>query len=78
MSQRREKKMLQIIISSLNERENLIITAQNKIEIMFEIHFSLSLTVFIKNVAKFDYSSLIDNKTSMTHREIIRIIYKIN
>ena len=32
----------------------------------------------MKNVAKFNYSSSIDDETSMTHREIIKIIHKIN
>ena len=32
----------------------------------------------MKNVAKFDYFSLIDDEASMTRREIMKIIYKIN
>ena len=78
MSQKREKKMSQTIISLLKKCENLIITAQNKIEIIFETHFLLSLKVFMKNVVKFNYSSLINNETSMTRREVIKIIYKIS
>ena len=70
--------MLQTIISLLKKREKLIITAQNKIEIMFKIHFSLLSTIFIKNVVKFDYFSSIDNETSMTHREMMKVIHKIN
>ena len=45
---------------------------------MFEVYFSFSLIMFIKNVEKFDYFSLIDDGASMTRREIIKIIYKIN
>ena len=45
---------------------------------MFEIHFSFSLTIFINDVVKFNYFSSIDDETSMTHREIIKIIHKIN
>ena len=45
---------------------------------MFKVHFSFSSTMFMKNVAKFDYSSSIDNETSMTRREIMKIIHKIN
>ena len=70
--------MSQTIISSLKKREKLIITTQNKIEIMFEIYFLFSSTVFMKNVAKFDYFLSIDDETSMTNREIMKIIYKIN
>ena len=70
--------MSQTIISSLKKREKLIITTQNKVEIMFKIHFSFSLTMFMKNVEKFDYFSLIENEAPMTHREIMKIIYKIN
>ena len=32
----------------------------------------------MKNVIKFDYFLFIDDKTSMTRHEIIKIIYKIN
>ena len=59
-------------------REKLIITAQNKIEIMFETHFLFLSTMFMKNVKKFDYFSLIDDEASMTHREVMKVIYKIN
>ena len=70
--------MSQIISLLLKKRESLIITAQNKIKIMFETHFSFSSTMFMKNVARFDYFLLIDDETSMTHREIIKVIHKIN
>ena len=70
--------MSQTIISSLKKREKLIITAQNKIKIMFKIYFSFSLIMFMKNVAKFDYSSSINDETSITRREIMKIIYKVN
>ena len=70
--------MSQTIISSLKKREKLIITAQNKIEIMFEIHFLFLLTMFMKNVAEFDYFLSIDDETPMTCHEVIKIIYKIN
>ena len=45
---------------------------------MFEIHFSFSFIVFIKNVAKFNYSLLINDEASMTRREIMKIIHKIS
>ena len=32
----------------------------------------------MKNVEEYDYFSSIDDETSITHREIIEIIYKIN
>ena len=70
--------MLQTFISSLKKREKLIITAQNKVEIIFKIHFSFLLIMFMKNVAKFDYFLLIDDKVLMTCREIMKIIHKIN
>ena len=74
----KKKIMSQIIISSLKNREKLIITAQNKIEVMFEIHFLFSSTMFIKNIKKFDYFFLIDDETLMTRRKIIKIIYNVN
>ena len=67
-----------MIISSLKKREKLIITTQNKVEIIFKIHFSFLSMMFMKNVAEFDYFSSIDDETSMTRRKIIKIIHKIN
>ena len=79
MNQKCEKKIMsQMIILSLKRHERLIITAQNKIEIMFEIHFSFLSTVFMKDIAKFNYSSSINDEASMTRCEIMKIIYKIN
>ena len=62
----------------MKKRENLIITAQNKIEFMFEVHFLFLSTMFMKNFAKFNYFSLIDDETSMTRYEVIKIIHKIS
>ena len=45
---------------------------------MFKTYFLLSLIMFIKDAARFDYFSSIDDETSMTRCEIIRIIHKIN
>ena len=70
--------MSQIIILSLKRHERLIITAQNKIEIMFEIYFSFLLIVFMKDAAKFNYFSSINDEAPMTRCEIMKIIYKIN
>ena len=70
--------MLQTIISSLKKRRKLIITTQNKVEIMFETYFSFSSTMFMKDAAEFDYSLSIEDETSMTHREIMKVIHKIN
>ena len=74
----KKKIKLQTIISSLKKYEKLIITTQNKIEIMFEVHFSSSSTMFMKDAAEFDYSSSVDDETPMTHREIMKVIHKIN
>ena len=70
--------MSQTIISSLKKREKLIIITQNKIEIMFKVHFSFLSIMFMKNVEKFDYFSSIDDETSITRREIMKVIHKIN
>ena len=79
MSEKCEKKLMsQTIISLLKKREKLIITAQNKIEIMFKIYFLFSSTMFMKDVIKFDCFLLIDDETLMTRREIMKIIHKIN
>ena len=74
----KKKIMSQTIISSLKKHEKLITTTQNKIEIMFEVHFSFLSTVFMKDAAKFDYFLSIDDEASMTRREMMKIIHKIN
>ena len=70
--------MSQTIISSLKKREKLIVITQDKTEIMFKIHFSFLLIMFMKDVENFNYSSSVDNEAPMTYREIIKIIHKIN
>ena len=67
-----------MIISSLKTRENVVATTQNKIEIMFEIHFSFSSIIFMNDIEKFVYFSSTDDDETMTYREIIKIVYKIN
>ena len=62
----------------MKTRENVVATTQNKIEIMFEIYFSSSLIVFMNNIEKFVYSSSTKNDETMTRREIMKIVHKIN
>ena len=62
----------------LKKYKELIIKMKDKIKIIFKVYFSFSLIMFIKNIIKFNYFSLIDDETSMTHYKIIKIIYKIN
>ena len=70
--------MSQMIISLLKKHEKLVTTTQNKIEIMFAAHFSSSSTMFMKDIAKFNYSLLIDDETSMTRREMMKVIHKVS
>ena len=74
----KKKIMSQTIISSLKKHKKLITTAQNKTEIMFKTHFSFSLTMFMKDVAEFDYFLSVDDEASMTRREMMKVIHKIN
>ena len=67
-----------MIISLLKTRENVVATTQNKVEIMFEIHFSFSLIVFMNDIEKFVYFSSTDDDEAVTCREIMKIIYKVN
>ena len=67
-----------MIISSLKTRENVVATTQNKIKIMFEIHFSLSSIVFMNDIKRFVYSSSTDDDETMTRRKIMKIVYKID
>ena len=68
----------QTIISSLKTRENVAATTQNKVKIMFEIHFSFSSIIFMNDIEKFIYFSSTDDDETVTRREIIKIVYKIN
>ena len=45
---------------------------------MFETHFLFLSTMFMKNIAEFNYFLLINDETSMTYREVMKIIHKIN
>ena len=62
----------------LKIRENVTAMTQNKIKIMFKIHFSFSSIVFMNDIKKFVYFSSTDDDETMTRREIIKIVYKIN
>ena len=44
---------------------------------MFKIHFLILSTIFIKNVKEFHYFLSIDDETSMTCHEIMKIIHTI-
>ena len=70
--------LLQTIISSLKTHENIIVTTQNKIEIMFKIYFSSSSTIFMNDIKKFIYFSSTNDDEAMTRREIIKVVYKIS
>ena len=67
-----------MIISLLKTRENIVATTQNKVNFIFKIHFLFSSTVFMNDIERFVYFSSINDDETMTHREIIKIVYKIN
>ena len=62
----------------LKTRENVVVTAQNKVEIIFEIHFSFSSTVFMNDIERFVYSLSTNDNETITRREIMKTVYKIN
>ncbi len=49
---------------------------QNKVKMMFQIHFSSFLEIFMLNIINFKYLLLIKNDTSLMHHEIKKVIYK--
>ena len=67
-----------MIISSLKTRKNIVAMTQNKVEIMFKIHFLSLSIVFINDIKKFVYFLSTENDETMTRREIMKIVYKIN
>ena len=70
--------ILQTIILLLKTREDVAATTQNKVEIMFEIHFLFSSIVFMNDIEKFVYSSSADDDETMTRREVMKVVYKIS
>ena len=59
-------------------RENVAAMTQNKIKNIFKIYFLSLSIIFINNIKKFVYFSLINDDETMTCHEIMRIVYKIN
>ena len=57
--------MSQTIILSLKKDRKLTIKTQNKIEIIFKIHFSSSSIISVNDIEKFFYSLLTDNDETM-------------
>ncbi len=51
-------------------------TAQNKMKMMFQTHFSSFSEILMLNTENFKYSFLIENDVLLTHCKIKRIIYK--
>jgi len=66
-------------IFSLTKSEcfNIITTAQNKVKMMFQTHFSSSSEILMLNTIDFKYLLLIKNDVSLIHHKIKRVIYKV-
>jgi len=56
---------------------NIIMTAQNKMKMMFQTHFSSSSEILMLNTKNFKYSLLIENDVSLMHHKIKKVIYKM-
>jgi len=52
-------------------------TVQNKMKIMFQIHFSSSSKILMLNTEDFKYSFSIENDTSLIHCKIKKVVYKM-
>ena len=62
----------------MKTRENVAAITQDKIEIIFKIHFSFLSIIFINDIKKFIYFLSTDDDKAMTCREIIKVVYKIS
>ena len=62
----------------MKTRENIAAITQNKIKIMFKTYFLFSSIIFMNDIKNFIYFSLTDNDETMTRREIMKIVYKID
>jgi len=56
---------------------DITMTAQNKMKMMFQTHFSSSLKILMLNTKDFKYSFLIENDALLMHCKIKRVIYKM-
>ncbi len=52
-------------------------TAQNKMKMMFQTHFSSFSEIFMLNTEDFEYSLLIKNDALLMHHKIKKVIYKM-
>jgi len=70
--------LIQTTIFSLIKLEcfDITTTAQNKMKMMFQTHFSSFSEILMLNTENFKYSFLIENDVLLTHCKIKRIIYK--
>ncbi len=70
--------LIQATISSLIKSEcfDIATTAQNKMKMMFQTHFSSSSEILMLNTEDFKYSFSIENNVSLMHCKIKRVIYK--
>ena len=62
----------------MKTHENVAAMTQNKVKIIFKIHFSSSSIIFMNDIEKFIYSSSTDDDETMTRREIMKVVYKID
>ncbi len=71
--------LTQVTIFSLTKSKcsDIITTAQNKVKIMFQTHFSSSSEILMLNTMNFKYSLLIENDISLIHCKIKKVIYKV-
>ena len=71
--------LTQTTILSLIKSEcfDIITTAQNKMKMMFQTHFSSFSEILMLNTEDFEYSFLIENDASLIHCKIKRVIYKM-
>ena len=62
----------------MKTREKVAAMTQNKVKIIFKIHFSFLSIIFMNDIKKFIYFSLTDDDETVTRHKIIKIVYKIN
>ena len=70
--------LTQATIFSLTKSEcsDIIITAQNKVKMMFQTHFSSFSEIFMLNTINFEYLLSLEDDISLMHHEIKRVVYK--
>ena len=62
----------------IKKRNKITVKTREKIEVMFETHFSFSSMVFMNGIEELFYSLSANDEKTITNRKLIKTVYKID